>query len=222
MKFMLTVTDLFDLTYTRAAAHLLRCRYPWDALHDLDKMLLTLGKHLPAAEFDTLADGVWIHRSARIAPSACICAPCIIDRGCEVRHNAYIRGSVLIGQECVIGNASELKNAILFDGVQVPHYNYVGDSILGARAHMGAGSILANVKGDRSPVTVHCGDEAINTGRKKLGAMLGDGAEIGCGCVLQPGAMIGKGARVYPLSSVRGTLPPYTLLKQDGTCVPLQ
>ena len=218
-----TVTDLFDLSHTIAAEYLLRFRDPWDALGELGTCIEALGAALPEEQYLSPAAGVWIHRSASVAPSACLLPPCIVGANSEIRHNAYVRGAVLIGEGCVVGNATELKNAILFDGVQVPHYNYVGDSILGYRAHMGAGAIASNVKGDRSPVVVHvAGGAAIPTGRKKLGAMLGDGAEIGCGSVLNPGTVIGRGSRVYPLTSVRGTLPPYSILKHDGSIVSQQ
>ena len=189
------VSDLFDLTHTRAAELLEKCEYPHEVLPRIKPFILALGETLPISEF--------LHPS----PTACLGECIIIDHGAEVRHCAYIRGSALIGRDAVVGNSTELKNVILFDNVQVPHYNYVGDSVLGYRAHMGAGAVTSNVKGDRQPVVVHRGSERMETGLKKLGAMLGDYAEIGCGAVLNPGAVIGRGAQVYPLVSVRGTVP---------------
>ena len=183
------VSDLFDLTHTRAAELLEKCEYPHEVLPRIKPFILALGETLPISEFLHPSPTVWI------------------ARGAEVRHCAYIRGSALIGRDAVVGNSTELKNVILFDNVQVPHYNYVGDSVLGYRAHMGAGAVTSNVKGDRQPVVVHRGSERMETGLKKLGAMLGDYAEIGCGAVLNPGAVIGRGAQVYPLVSVRGTVP---------------
>ena len=215
---MYTISDLFDLEHTAAKDDLARFRYPWEAISSIREMILRLGETLDGG-YDQLSDQVWVHHSARIAPSACLTGPCIIGPETEVRHGAFIRGSVLIGAGCVAGNSTELKNAILFDGVQTPHYNYVGDSILGYRAHMGAGSITSNVKGDKSFVTVRSGGEAVATGLKKLGAMLGDDAEIGCNAVLNPGTVIGRRAQVYPLSSVRGTVPAAHIWKQTGEMV---
>lgn len=201
------VSDLFDLTHTRAAELLEKCEYPHEVLPRIKPFILALGEMLPISEFLHPSPTVWIARDAVVAPTACLGECIIIDHGAEVRHCAYIRGSALIGRDAVVGNSTELKNVILFDNVQVPHYNYVGDSVLGYRAHMGAGAVTSNVKGDRQPVVVHRGSERMETGLKKLGAMLGDYAEIGCGAVLNPGAVIGRGAQVYPLVSVRGTVP---------------
>ena len=216
---MYTITELFDLEHTLAKAYLEQFAWPWEALRGIKEMILSLGENL-GEEYTEVSPQVWVHRTAKVAPSAYLGAPCIIGPDTEVRHCAFIRGSALVGAGCVVGNSAELKNVILFDGVQTPHYNYVGDSILGYKAHMGAGSITSNVKGDKSPVTVRMGDEAIATGLKKMGAMLGDHAEIGCNSVLNPGAVIGRDAQVYPLSSVRGTVPEKHIWKRDGNVAP--
>jgi len=216
---MYTITELFDLEHTLAKAYLEQFAWPWEALRGIKEMILSLGENL-GEEYTEVSPQVWVHRTAKVAPSAYLGAPCIIGPDTEVRHCAFIRGSALVGAGCVVGNSAELKNVILFDGVQTPHYNYVGDSILGYKAHMGAGSITSNVKGDKSPVTVRMGDEAIATGLKKVGAMLGDHAEIGCNSVLNPGTVIGRDAQVYPLSSVRGTVPEKHIWKRDGNVAP--
>ena len=213
------ICDLFDLSHTLAVTYLAALTYPWEALHSLSSWIVEIGQQLPSQEYEQTAPDVWIHKTARIAPTAAIGGPCIIGAESEVRHGAYVRGSALIGRACVVGNSVEIKNAILLDGVQVPHYNYVGDSILGYRAHMGAGSIASNVKADHSPVVVHDGAEHYATGCKKLGAMLGDYAEIGCNSVLNPGTVIGKNSTVYPLSCVRGCLPADSIYKKDGLIV---
>ena len=213
---------LFDLTHTLAADFLGEFAYPWQALAGIRDMICVLGPQLPADEYEELAAQVWVARSAKVYPSAYLGAPCIIGPRTEVRHCAFIRGAALVGADCVVGNSVEIKNAILFDGAQVPHYNYVGDSILGFRAHMGAGSITSNVKGDRSNVCVRAGQNRVETGLRKFGAMLGDGAEIGCNSVLNPGSLIGCGARVYPLSSVRGAVPAHTIYKADGQIVSME
>ena len=213
------ICDLFDLSHTLAATYLAALTYPWEALHSLSSWIVEIGQRLLHQEYEQSAPDVWIHKTARIAPTAAIGGPCIIGAESELRHGAYIRGSALIGSACVVGNSVEIKHAILFDGVQVPHYNYVGDSILGYRAHMGAGAIASNVKADHSPVVVHDGTEIYATGRKKLGAMLGDYAEIGCNSVLNPGTIIGKNSIVYPLSCVRGCLPADSIYKKDGLIV---
>ena len=204
---MYKISDLLDLEHTIAAELFEGKDYPWEVLPEIKGFILKLGATLPESEFDHPADDVWIAKDAKVFPSAYIGGPCIIDHEAEVRHCAFIRGSAIVGKGCVVGNSVELKNVVLFDKVQVPHYNYVGDSVLGYRAHMGAGAVTSNVKGDRQPVVVHRGSERMETGLKKLGAMLGDYAEIGCGAVLNPGAVIGRGAQVYPLVSVRGTVP---------------
>ena len=216
---MVKIDDLYDLSHTLAKDYLRQFTYPWEALDGIKALIFTLGAALPQDQFHELTTGVWIHRSATVAPSAYLGAPCIIGANTEVRHGAFIRGSALIGDGCVVGNSVELKNVILFDGVQVPHYNYVGDSILGYKAHMGAGSITSNVKSDKSPVVIH-GTQNIPTGRKKVGALLGDFAEIGCNSVLNPGTVIGRHSNVYPLSSVRGVIPPHSIYKEKGSIVP--
>lgn len=207
------ISELFDLSHTRAADYLGEKQYPWEALSEIGAWVLAIGETLDPACFDRPAPDVWIAKSAKIAPTASITGPCIIDEETEVRPGAYIRGNVLVGAGAVVGNSTELKNVILFDGVQVPHYNYVGDSILGYRAHMGAGAVTSNVKGDKSPVVIKNGTERAETGRKKVGAMLGDFAEIGCGCVLNPGTVVGRHTQIYPLTSVRGVLPADAICK---------
>ena len=208
------VKDLFDLTHTRAADMLEACEYPWEALGKIKETVLAIGSTLDPQKYDQPKEGVWIAKSASIAPTASIAAPCIIGEDTEVRPGAFLRGSILVGDGCVVGNSTELKNCILFDGVQVPHYNYVGDSILGYMAHMGAGAVTSNVKGDKKNVVVH-GEDAYETGRKKIGAMLGDYAEIGCNSVLNPGTVIGRDSQVYPLSSVRGVVPARCIVKGE-------
>lgn len=208
----INVKDIFDLTHTRAADMLAACQYPWEALDRIKDAVLAIGQTLDPEKFDQPEAGVWIAKSASIAPTASIAGPCIIGEDTEVRPGAFLRGSILVGDGCVVGNSTELKNCILFDGVQVPHYNYVGDSILGYLAHMGAGAITSNVKGDSKNVVVH-GEQDYETGRKKFGAMLGDHAEIGCNSVLNPGTIIGRNSQVYPLSSVRGVVPEKHIVK---------
>ena len=218
----LTVAALYDLSHTLAAPLLAGVTYPWEALAGLGDFIPTLGETLPADEYDHPAPTVWVHKTARVAPTAYVGEGVIIGAGTEVRHGAFIRGSALIGQDAVVGNSTELKNVILFDRVQVPHYNYVGDSVLGYRAHMGAGSITSNVKSDQTPVTIRVGDTRLATDRKKVGAMLGDLVEIGCGSVLNPGTVIGPRSRVYPLSSVRGFVPADSIYKRQGEIAEIQ
>ena len=215
---MYTVHDLYDLTHTQAAPLLEKVTYPWEALEEIGAFILSLGETLSAEDYDHPADDVWIAKSAVVAPTASITGPCIIGPETEVRQCAFIRGKALVGAGCVVGNSTELKNVILFDKVQVPHYNYVGDSILGFKAHMGAGSITSNVKSDKTLVVIHDGAEAVPTGRKKVGAMLGDGVEVGCNTVMNPGTVIGRGSSVYPLSCVRGTVPAKSIFKSQ-VCV---
>lgn len=216
---MYTTEELFDLKHTEAASLLARCEYPWEALPLIGSYIEELGKTLSEAEYDHPAEHVWIAKSATVAPTASITGPCIIGPETEVRHCAFIRGNALVGTGCVVGNSTELKNVILFDKVQVPHYNYVGDSILGYKAHMGAGAITSNVKSDKSPVSVRMESAALPTGRKKFGAMLGDCVEVGCNSVLNPGTVIGDHSNVYPLSSVRGYVPPNSIYKAQGAIV---
>lgn len=205
--------DLFDLTHTLAAPFLRDCRYPWQAFPQISGWIRELGAALSAEEYEQRGEDVWVARSAKVAPTAYIAGPAIIGPGTEVRHCAFIRGSALVGADCVVGNSTELKNVILFDKVQVPHYNYVGDSILGYRSHMGAGSITSNVKSDKTLVTVRSKDGILETGLKKFGAVLGDSVEVGCNSVLNPGTVVGAGSTVYPLSMVRGVIPPNSIYK---------
>ena len=215
---MITTTALFDLEYTIAKEYLKQYTYPWEALKGIKALILQLGPEL-GEDYEEVSPTVWVHRTATVAPTAFLGAPCIIGAGTEVRHCAFIRGSALVGENCVVGNSVELKNVILFDKVQVPHYNYVGDSILGYKAHMGAGSLTSNVKSDRTLVTVKNGDEKIETGLKKFGAMVGDFVEVGCNSVLNPGTVVGRNSNVYPLSSVRGTVPENSIFKTGGIIV---
>lgn len=212
----LSVNALFDLTHTVAADVFDGCEYPWEVLPKISDVIMAIGQTLSADEYDSPAENVWIAKSAKVAPTAYIGAPCIICADAEVRHCAFIRGSAIVGEGAVVGNSTELKNVILFDKVQVPHYNYVGDSVLGYKAHMGAGSITSNVKSDKKLVSIHTPDGDVETGRKKVGAMIGDNVEIGCGSVLNPGTVIGRDARVYPLSSVRGFIPEKHIYKKRG------
>lgn len=215
----LTVFELYDLSHTAARPLLERVEYPWQALAGIGDFIRQLGATLPAEEYDHPADTVWIHKTATVAPTAFLGERVIVGAGTEVRHCAFIRGNALIGKDAVVGNSTELKNVILFDGVQVPHYNYVGDSVLGYKAHMGAGSITSNVKSDKSLVVIKAGEEKIETGIKKVGAMLGDRVEVGCGSVLNPGTVIGRDSNVYPLSSVRGFVPAGSIYKKQGEVV---
>ena len=214
---MYTIENLFDLSHTLAADYLRGFSYPWEALKGIKELIVLLGNSL-SEEYTQVSPQVWVHQTATIAPTAYLGAPCIIGAGTEVRHCAFIRGSALVGEGCVVGNSVELKNVILFDKVQVPHYNYVGDSILGYKAHMGAGSITSNVKSDKRLVVIHGGTE-IETGIKKVGAMLGDFVEVGCNSVLNPGTVIGKHSNIYPTSCVRGTIPAGHIWKNNGTVV---
>lgn len=215
---MYKITELYDLSHTLAAEYLRGFVYPWEALKGIKELIISLGGSL-GEDFTEVSPQVWAHKTAKIAPTAYLGAPCIIGAETEVRHCAFIRGSALVGEGCVVGNSVELKNVILFDKVQVPHYNYVGDSILGYKAHMGAGSITSNVKSDKTLVVIHC-DPEIPTGIKKVGAMLGDFVEVGCNSVLNPGTVIGRNSNVYPLSCVRGMVPENTIFKTGGVIVP--
>ena len=214
---MVTIKDLYDLSHSAAGQWLGGFTYPWEALKGIKDMILQLGAAL-GEEYDQISEHVWAHNTAKVAPTAFLGAPCIIGANTEVRHCAFIRGSALVGENCVVGNSVELKNVILFDNVQVPHYNYVGDSILGYKAHMGAGSITSNVKSDKSLVVIH-GHTQIETGLKKVGAMLGDRVEVGCNSVLNPGTVIGRDSNVYPLSCVRGVIPANSIYKTGGVVV---
>ena len=212
---MYKITDLYDLEHTAAKAYLSQFTYPWEALKGIKEMIVSLGNALDPAQYTQVADQVWVHNTAKVAPTAYLGAPCIIGANTEVRHGAFVRGAALVGENCVVGNSVELKNVILFDNVQVPHYNYVGDSILGYKSHMGAGSITSNVKSDKSLVVIHA-DPEIPTGIKKVGAMLGDNVEVGCNSVLNPGTVIGRDSNVYPLSCVRGVIPENSIYKTGG------
>ena len=214
----LNTTGLFDLSRTLAGDYLARFAYPWQALDSIKDLILALGPTL-GDEYEELGSQIWVHQTAQIAHSAFLGAPCIIGPRTEVRHCAFIRGSAIVAKKAVVGNSVELKNVILFDKVQVPHYNYVGDSILGYRSHMGAGSITSNVKSDKTPVTVKNEGEIIETGRKKFGAILGDLVEVGCNSVLNPGTVIGPRSNVYPLSCVRGCIPADSIYKTGGVIV---
>ena len=220
--FMYTISDLYDLEHTQAKEYLSKFTYPWEALAGIKDFIKALGPTLDPKEYTEVSPQVWVANSATVAPTAYLGAPCIIGPNTEVRHCAFIRGSALVGAGCVVGNSVELKNVILFDSVQTPHYNYVGDSILGYKSHMGAGSITSNVKSDKTLVVARFGDESIPTGLKKFGAMLGDFVEVGCNSVLNPGTVVGRNASIYPLSCVRGTVPENHICKTGGAIVPRQ
>ena len=215
---MYTISDLYDLDHTLAADYLRGFTYPWEALKGIKEFILSLGPTL-GDEYEEVSPQVWVHKTAKVFPSAYLGSPCIIGPNTEVRHCAFIRGSALVGADCVVGNSVELKNVILFDHVQTPHYNYVGDSILGYYSHMGAGSITSNVKSDKKLVVVKGQGEALETGIKKFGAMLGDYVEVGCNAVCNPGTVIGRHSNVYPTSCVRGVVPANSIWKDDGTVV---
>lgn len=215
---MLKTQDLYDLTHSLAGDYLSGFSYPWQALGGIKALILSLGPTL-GEEYQEVSPRVWVHKTATVAPTAFLGAPCIIGAHTEVRHCAFIRGSALVGEHCVVGNSVELKNAILFDCVQVPHYNYIGDSILGYRSHMGAGSVTSNVKSDKTLVSVKNGTEVLDTGLKKFGAMLGDFVEVGCNSVLNPGTVIGPRSNIYPTSCVRGVVPADSIWKTGGIVV---
>lgn len=215
---MYHVTDLFDLSHSLAGQYLSGFDYPWQALKGIKDLILALGSSL-GEDYTEVSPTIWVHKSAIVAPTAFLGAPCIIGANTEVRHCAFIRGSALVGDNCVVGNSVELKNVILFDNVQVPHYNYVGDSILGYKSHMGAGSLTSNVKSDKTLVVVKNGEEKLETGLKKFGAILGDYVEVGCNSVLNPGTVIGKFSNIYPTSCVRGVVPENSIWKTGGVIV---
>ncbi|MDO5153320.1 MAG: UDP-N-acetylglucosamine pyrophosphorylase [Eubacteriales bacterium] len=215
---MLKTSDLYDLSRSQAGSYLSAFDYPWQALGGIKNLILSLGPQL-GEDYTEVSPQVWVHKSAVIAPTAYLGAPCIIGADTQVRHCAFIRGSALVGKNCVVGNSVELKNVILFDNVQVPHYNYVGDSILGYKSHMGAGSLTSNVKSDKTLVVVKNGQEQLPTGLKKFGAMVGDFVEVGCNSVLNPGTVIGRGSSIYPTSCVRGVVPPDSIWKTGGVVV---
>lgn len=215
MKEQLKINSLFDLKKTIACELFEGAEYPWEILDKISDFILSLGEKLPPEEYKKAGEGIWISVSARVAPTASISAPCIIDSGAEIRHCAFIRGSAIIGKNAVIGNSVEVKNSVIFDNVQIPHFNYVGDSVLGFKSHLGAGAVTSNVKSDKSLVCVKTENEIIETGRKKFGAMVGDGAEIGCNAVLCPGTVVGRNSRVYPAVCVRGVIPPRHIVKTN-------
>ena len=215
---MYKTCELYDLTHSMAGAYLSGFEYPWQALKGIKDLILSIGPTL-GDDYTETAPQVWVHKSATVAPTAYLGAPCIIGANTEVRHCAFIRGSALVGEGCVVGNSVELKNVILFDKVQVPHYNYVGDSILGYKSHMGAGSLTSNVKSDKTLVIVKDGTQQIPTGLKKFGAMLGDCVEVGCNSVLNPGTVVGPNSNIYPLSCVRGVVPADSIWKTGGVVV---
>lgn len=216
----LEISNLLDLSHTLAGDYLKQFQYPWQALDGIKELILTLGAGLSPEEYDQPQLNVWVHKTATVAPTAYLGAPCIIGPETEVRHCAFIRGSALVGEHCVVGNSVELKNVILFDNVQTPHYNYVGDSILGYKSHMGAGSITSNVKSDKTLVVIKNGEEKIETGRKKMGAILGDFVEVGCNSVLNPGTILGRRSSVYPTSCVRGTVEADHIYKDKDHIIP--
>ena len=215
---MVTIQELYDLEHTQAKSYLSQFTYPWEALKGIKDFIVQLGSTL-GDDYQEVSPQVWVHRTAAVAPTAYLGAPCIIGAGTEVRHCAFIRGSALVGENCVVGNSVELKNVILFDNVQTPHYNYVGDSILGYKSHMGAGSLTSNVKSDKTLVVVKDGQEQMPTGLKKFGAMLGDYVEVGCNSVLNPGTVVGRHTNIYPTSCVRGVVPANSIWKTGGVVV---
>lgn len=209
----ITVADLYDLKETIAAELFRDVTYPWEVLPRIHDFILTLGNSLSQEVYELKGEDIWIAKSAKVAPTACLNGPLIIDEEAEIRHCAYIRGNAIVGKGAVVGNSTELKNVVLFNKVQVPHYNYVGDSVLGFRSHMGAGSITSNVKSDKTLVVVKGDNISIETGLKKMGAMLGDNVEVGCNSVLNPGTVIGRGSNIYPTSMVRGVVPAHSIYK---------
>ena len=215
----MTVKEMYTLEETIAKDLFEGVTYPWEVLPKISSFILELGASLPEEEYEKRGENVWVARSAKVAPTAFIGGPAIIGKDAEVRHCAFIRGNAIVGEGAVVGNSTELKNVVLFNKVQVPHYNYVGDSILGYKAHMGAGSITSNVKSDKHLVKVHTPEGDIETGIKKFGAMIGDNVEVGCGSVLNPGTVIGRQSNIYPLSSVRGVVPAHSIYKKQGEVV---
>ena len=216
------IKNLYDLNQTIAGKLFEAAEYPWQVLPLIGDFIKKLGASLDKSEYDEVAENVWIAKSAKVAPTAYINGPCIIGKDAEIRHCAFIRGNAIVGEGAVVGNSTELKNVVLFNKVQVPHYNYVGDSVLGYRAHMGAGSITSNVKSDKALVKVRCDGEVIETGLKKFGAMIGDNVEVGCGSVLNPGTVGGRESNIYPLSSVRGYVEAGSIYKKQGEVVEKQ
>lgn len=215
----ITNQELFEDKNSMAWELIEKYEYPYEVLPHISDYIVKLGESLSEDRFEKRGENIWIAKTASVAPTACLNGPLIIDEEAEIRHCAFIRGNAIVGKGAVVGNSTELKNVILFDGVQVPHYNYVGDSILGYKSHMGAGSITSNVKSDKTLVEIRCGEEKIKTGLKKMGAVLGSFVEVGCGSILNPGTVIGSGTNVYPLSSVRGYVPGGSIYKKQGEVV---
>lgn len=210
------IKNLYSLSQTIASSIFEGATYPWEVLPKIKEFIVTLGNSLDSDIYEYKGENIWIAKSAKVAPTAYIAGPAIIGEDTEIRHCAFIRGNAIVGNHCVVGNSTELKNVILFNNVQVPHYNYVGDSILGYKSHMGAGSITSNVKSDKKLVLVKNGTECFETGLKKFGAMIGDGVEVGCNSVLNPGTVIGKNSNIYPLSCVRGVIPENSIYKNKN------
>mgnify|MGYP000813352631 CR=1 FL=1 len=213
------ITNLYNLDETIAKEYLSQFTYPWEALAGISDFIKELGPTLDPEIYEKRGEDIWVAKSAKVAPTACLNGPLIIDEEAEVRHCAFVRGNAIVGKGAVVGNSTELKNVVLFNKVQVPHYNYVGDSVLGFKSHMGAGSITSNVKSDKTLVVVKNGEEKIETGLKKMGAMLGDHVEVGCNSVLNPGTAIGRNSNVYPTSCVRGVIPAGHIFKRPGDVV---
>ena len=213
------ISEMFDLNKTIAARLFDGVEYGWEVLPRIKDFILELGKNLPKDEYNEIDENVWVAKSAKVATSACISGPCIIDKDAEIRHCAYIRGNTIVGEGAIVGNSTELKNVVIFNTVQVPHYNYIGDSVLGYKAHFGAGAITSNIKSDRTNITIQYGDKRIETGLRKIGAIVGDYVEIGCNSVLNPGTVIGKHTNIYPLSMVRGFIPANSIYKKAGEVV---
>ena len=213
------IKNLYNLEETIAKNLLEEAIYPWEVLSKIEEYIIKIGEKLSKEDYNKVGDNVWIAKSAKVAPTTYIHGPAIIGENAEIRHCAFIRGNAIVGNNAVVGNSTELKNVILFNNVQVPHYNYVGDSILGYKAHMGAGSITSNVKSDKKLVAIKNGNEMIETNRKKVGAMIGDNVEVGCGSVLNPGTVIGRDSNIYPLSSVRGVVKAHSIYKKDGEII---
>lgn len=213
------IKNLYDLSETIAARLFEGKTYPWEVLPEISGFIVKLGESLPEDKYEKRGENIWIAKSAKVAPTACLNGPLIVDEEAEIRHCAFVRGSAIVGKGAVVGNSTELKNVVLFNKVQVPHYNYVGDSVLGYKSHMGAGSITSNVKSDKTLVTIKSPEKSIETGLKKMGAMLGDGVEVGCNSVLNPGTVIGRNSNIYPTSCVRGWIPADSIYKKEGTIV---
>lgn len=219
IKEQLKIKNLFDLNQTIAAELFQEVEFPWEVLPKIKEFIVKLGSTLSEDEYGKCGEDIWVAKSAKVAPTACLNGPLIVGKDAEVRHCAFIRGSAIIGEGAVVGNSTELKNVVLFNKVQVPHYNYVGDSVLGYRSHMGAGSITSNVKSDKTKVVIHGAEEPVETGLKKMGAILGDNVEVGCNSVLNPGTVIGSNTNIYPLSMVRGFIPAGSIYKKKGEVV---